>query len=749
MHSYLFTLCSICLLISGCNKQIPSINLTKNNQSSYEIIVSNDADTLTYFAAKELKDFIEKVSNVTLSINKTPQNKTGSIIIGKGMVNKEEIRLDTLSDDGFLIQIKEGEILLAGRNSKSTLYAVYTFLEEYTGCRMFTPTEYYIPQQHSLQIPIGTKVYEPDFLLRKLNFSDHEFKRYKLWNKLEDLEDWGSFVHTFHELIPPDKYFDIHPEYFSLVRGHRLKDGQLCLSNPETIHTLIENLRFSIEKNPDKTYWSVSQNDCFNYCECRGCKAMYDKYESISGAYIHMANEIAKEFPDKQISTLAYNLTRSAPKNIVPLSNVNIMFCSIECNRSMPLLEDSRSADFVKDMKDWNALTSNIFAWDYVVQFKNFLTPFPNFYALQPNLHFFHDHGVNIMFEQGSGGNWSDMNELKQYLLAKLMWDTDADVEYIINDFITKYYGKAASHIRSYFNLTHQTLKEHEKTERLDIYGYPSDYLDSYLALDKLKAYKNIMDMAEAVVKNDSLYLKRVQRARLAVDFAYLDIALNKGWGDISFLEILNDSVCIRQDMLDYLDRFTRNSEYTGGIHINERLFRTEAYRDYALNKLRRMTTPNLAKGKKIEVLSTYSQKYPVGGGKALNDGVVGELDYHQKWLGFEGDDMIVLVDLEKKQAVNRVSVNFLKAINSWTFLPIKVTVEGSVNGVSFTTLGAKETTDKDRGFLVKSVPYSISFDPVQTRYVRVKATSVKQCPEWHRGYGNPSWLFADELIME
>ncbi len=118
-------------------------------------------------------------------------------------------------------------------------------------------------------------------------------------------------------------------------------------------------------------------------------------------------------FPDKIISTLAYQYTRSAPKNVKPLPNVNIMLCSIECNRSMPIAKDPSSASFVKDIKDWTKLTGNILIWDYVVQFRNYISPFPNLRVLQPNLEFFADNGCRLMFQQGSGAALSEFVELR------------------------------------------------------------------------------------------------------------------------------------------------------------------------------------------------------------------------------------------------------------------------------------------------------------------------------------------------
>ncbi len=749
MKFNLLILFFVFITLNGCQKSVSTIDLMRNNHSDYQIVVASNADSTTLFAARQLQEFIQKVSGVSLSLSNEAIADESTIFIGNDLLNQQALGIDSMDEDGFIISIKDREIILCGENGKANLYAVYTFLEEHVGCNMLTPTEYFIPEKERIVLNEGLKVYEPDFTLRKLCFDDDEFHDYKNWNKLEDLDEWGLFVHTFQHLIPPEKYFDSHPEYFSLVGNHRLKDGQLCLSNAGTIQTLIENLGVMMAQHPEKKYWSVSQNDCFNYCECEDCKALYKKYGDISGAYIQMANQIASKFPDKVISTLAYNFTRSAPENIKPLPNVNIMFCSIECNRSMPLADDERSADFVTDMEDWSRLSDNIFAWDYVVQFKNYLTPFPNFTVLQPNLRFFHQHGVKIMFEQGSGHNWSDLNELKQYLLSKLMWDVNANADSIINDFIAKYYGDAAPFIRSYFDATQQNLKKFEQTERLDIYGFPADYLDSYLAPQYLNDYKEIMDRAEEAVKNDPVYLKRVQRARLAVDFAYLDIALNEEPDGISYFDRSVDTIVVKQEMLEYLNRFTINSINTGAVNINERLFKTDDYRTYALSKLKRITALNKAKGKNIKILSLYSDKYPVGGASALNDGVVGELDFHQKWLGFEGDDMILLVDLESQEEVHKVNMNFLKAINSWTFLPLEVKVEGSIDGKVFKELGRIKNKDEDRGFLVQSIPFTIQFETEKYRYLKVTAKSMKQCPEWHRGFGNPSWMFVDELIIQ
>ena len=110
---------------------------------------------------------------------------------------------------------------------------------------------------------------------------------------------------------------------------------------------------------------------------------------------IYFVNEVAKEFPDKMISTLAYQYTRK-PCVTKPLDNVLITLCSIECDRSAPIEE--KCTDFAEDLMGWKELSDNIRIWDYTTQFTNFLAPFPNIHTLQPNIQFFRDNHAKWIF---------------------------------------------------------------------------------------------------------------------------------------------------------------------------------------------------------------------------------------------------------------------------------------------------------------------------------------------------------------
>ena len=51
------------------------------------------------------------------------------------------------------------------------------------------------------------------------------------------------------------------------------------------------------------------------------------------------------------------------------------------------------SPSFAADMVAWNALSQRLFIWDYVVDFRAYAMPWPNYETLVPNARFLASHG--------------------------------------------------------------------------------------------------------------------------------------------------------------------------------------------------------------------------------------------------------------------------------------------------------------------------------------------------------------------
>ena len=541
---YLIIICStICFILSQTTvsaqkkkKQTStasqSINLTNADRSTlYRIVIPAAASTHEKKAAEVLTDHLLQMSGSALPVvaDHTPVAKYEVVLGQSNRLNSEETGTDlnSLGDDGFHIKTVNDKLYITGGLGKGTLYGVYTFLEKYLGCRMYSPTVKVIPKMKEIVVPDINDLQIPKITFRSIHYRATWHEEYINWHKLNqytngERPNWGMWVHTFHALAPPDQYFNDHPEYFAEVNGKRLPT-QLCLTHPEVLEIVVQGLRARMAQAPEMEYWSVSQNDNRNYCTCKNCKAIDDREGSPSGSIINFVNQVADRFPDKMISTLAYEYGRRAPATLKPRDNVNIMLCSIEAGRGKTIEEDPESSDFVEDVKDWGKIAKDIIVWDYVIQFSNLYGPFPNFHVLQPNLKFFADNGVTAMFEQGNREVGGEFAELRSYMISKLMWDPYADANAIMDDFLHGYYGTAAPQIRAYIDKI--TAELQKSGQRLGIFDGPNTAITSYLSPELVSEYSAIFDKAEKAVANNPELLERVREARLPLEFTIMEHA--------------------------------------------------------------------------------------------------------------------------------------------------------------------------------------------------------------------------------
>ena len=753
MKKYILILVGFILGLNSSYSQ--ELVITNRGISDYFIIIPQNPPEIDVRAAETLRTYLQKSTGADLPVitdDETPKSK--EILIGNNRHLKElniDINVKELEEDGFRILTSGEHLVFVGGSENGILYSVYSFLEDYLDCRMYSSKVQIVPQFKKLVIPQIDITEVPVIKTRMLHYQDAYTPEYNEWHKLDnpgkEFKDWGMWVHTFDDLVPSDEYFQEHPEYFTEINGLRTPKGQLCLTNPDVLKLVIDNLGQMIEEKPDATYWSVSQNDNYLYCRCEDCEAMDEIHGSHSGTVINFVNKVAKQFPDKTISTLAYQYSRSAPKDLIPADNVQIVLCSIECNRSKPISVDTSSVSFKRDIEEWGKITNNILVWDYTVQFRNLVSPFPNFRVLQPNIQFFVDNNAFEMFQQGNGAKKGEFAELRAYIIAKLLWDPDADVEAIMNDFLDGYYGKSAKYIKEYITTMHDALEASGET--LLIYGNPVMPRNGYLSPTLISNYNNLFDKAEKRAKRSPEVVKRVKEARLPLQFAILEQARYFGTGAQGYFYQNVDSVWEpKPEMKNLLSAFVDGCQEAGIEKLEEHGTSPEEY-DQQIQELWAKSMPdNLALLRPVRLKIDFSPKYDAGGAQALTDGIRGLNDYNMNWLGFEGSNMDAIIDLGDTLRVNSVSIDFLQDINSWVFLPKAIKVYTSINGNVYKRKGGtinKASEDQDAKFIET---FEVELDNVKTRYVRIKTAGHIFCPDWHKGAGKMSWIFADEIIV-
>lgn len=161
-------------------------------------------------------------------------------------------------------------------------------------------------------------------------------------------------------------------------------------------------------------------------------------------------------------------------------------------------------------------------------------------------------------------------------------------------------------------------------------------------------------------------------------------------------------------------------------------------------------TFRRIADDRRVVSLTAPHRAYTGDGADALIDGVRGGDDFRlPTWMGFYGTDVDAVVDLGRERKLDHVAMGFLQDQNSWIFMPLAVRYETSRDGVRYEEVGATTNNVDDHADGVVVRDFEARFAPRAARFVRVHVRAPIMCPPWHKGAGNRSFVFADELVFE
>lgn len=457
--------------------------IVENGETDYVIVTEENPDECILTAVDELQTYVEKISGVKLEYigTREPLESQKEIVLGK--ISDEKV-----TDDGFMIISDCEDLCIYGGSSRGTLYGVYTFLEEYLGVRWFTPTLEVVPENNSIIIDGNIlRIVNPSFSVRRNDTqgtNDAYRARTKMnvsfWNEAEAYGGALTYVlwDVTLDMLVPDSLFAEHPEYFALQPDGTRSTDHVCLSHPDVLPIAVENGRKAIlECERDSKYIHIGQKDNMNYCRCENCEALYEKYGTVCAPTIIFTNSFAdaldNEFPDFMFTFYAYNETDRPPTDLSLRCNANVapVLCGLhkacrshpltECgamdgieNETFDMLYGDPEPQIAKDFADWVKVADTTYIYDYTINFLNTAQFFSNFETMQSTMKYMHDIGITGYIYNCGDGHYAAFNELRNYLLCKLQWDVNCDVEYHMNDFLRAYYGEeAAPYIKEYIDL--------------------------------------------------------------------------------------------------------------------------------------------------------------------------------------------------------------------------------------------------------------------------------------------------------
>lgn len=571
-------MCTLMLVVAwAATGVMADVNLVSNGRSDYRIVLGKNASASEHRAAVELKEFIDEMTGARMPIvDDDGVAPDKAVLIG----DSESLRaLDpgidvaSMEPEGYVIKTSGSRLIIAGGRRRGTMYGVYAFLEDRLGCRWYSSKVSKMPRKNSIVIKDLNITGSPAFEYREVFYTDAFDKDWAARNRINgdharlDSETGGKiayyqFVHSFAPLVPLEKYWDSHPEYYSMIDGKRIKDQtQLCMTNPDVVRVATQQVLEWMREHPEASIYSVSQNDWYNNCQCDNCRAVDAEEGSPSGLMLRFVNAIAevteKTYPDKLIDTLAYQWTEKPPKTTRPRHNVRARLCPIFCCEAHPYekCDAKENVAYIENLRNWAKITDNLYIWHYNTSFSHYLNPFPDFRQLADSAKLYKKSGVKGLFWQGnySLGGGGELAELRAYMLAKISWDPEVDAVAVMKDFVDGYYGASGKYIWDYIRL----MGDKVTSENIHFHIWASP-TDAFLSADIVAKSDALLSRAEAAAESDEVR-ERVMRARLPMEYVKL------------MQPILAKQTAGREaELLGKLDKFVGECKRHGITNISE-----------------------------------------------------------------------------------------------------------------------------------------------------------------------------------
>jgi len=173
------TLAGAMLVLSlAAAAQQDNLTLAAEGQSRAAILAAPTISAAERFAVQELQGFIAQMRGAQLPVCEPGQTPPGGepevwIVVGRSTAEARhpDLRLGELGNEGFVIQTAGKDLVIAGSETRGTLYGVYTFLES-LGCRWWSDDAGTIPALRTIRVPATNRREVPKLVYRQVLYQE-------------------------------------------------------------------------------------------------------------------------------------------------------------------------------------------------------------------------------------------------------------------------------------------------------------------------------------------------------------------------------------------------------------------------------------------------------------------------------------------------------------------------------------------------------------------------------------------------
>lgn len=524
----------------------PLLSLVDNGQARARVVVSSLASAIEIAAADELVEYMRKMTGAVLAVGVKADGGSLPIYIGTSAKRLlGDVDWGALGDDGFVLRSGEQGVCIAGNQDLGTLFGVYHFLEKHLGVRWFMPGELgeVVPRGDVLEIGTFEETEIPSFRVRWIESGDWALRQ--KMNVGVDVQgrpvgvQWRWSFHTHFKLIPPEEYYDEHPEWFALIGGKRRRPRpgqqgqQLCTSNAELIDEMARRVSRMFDTEPSLNILALAPQDGGGFCQCEECLALDEQRpaeETWHATYSNrlavfnneVARRVASKHPDRLLKVGAYAMYLRVPLDPAyrPEPNLAVQVCHTYSCNSHPIASAAclgNTKYFRSELEHWAKIANHLFIYEYYNKGVWGGLPYDQVHLIREDIPYYHRLGAEGFYTQAAGRRWPVCG-LNHYVAAKLTWDVNLDVDKLLEDFYEKFYVEAAGPMRRYWQTLERAFADCE--ECLSPFGrrWTTLVAPEIFTPETIAALEDAVCQAERLARSEAVR-QRVELIRVRVEF--------------------------------------------------------------------------------------------------------------------------------------------------------------------------------------------------------------------------------------
>ena len=428
MHKSIFhsdTLCPIlagmiciCCLLSGCRMQARTEMFP--SKEGYLITIGEDPTDRDTRWAKYLYEHLKKRAN---------DDEMVAFGVSEMDMWRIIIQIDPTLQRGFKVACKGSDIRLTASDGKQMLWLQYQLIKKISKEDPRIDGSDLPPALINLNDTCGAFAFDYQSIYSPYGLNADHTGVIGL-NNFDD--SWGIWGHNLRKVLGKDA-----EKVYATIHG-KTDDSQLCFSS-EDMYRQIENYIVDNFGEKGNSRFVISPDDTPYACTCATCTALGNTEKNATPAVTELILHLSQRFPKHTFFTTSYLTTQQVTDKQLP-SNVGVIVSAIDYPLRRTDGKDEQDKKFAEQLDNWKKVTNNIYIWDYINNFDDYLTPFPILKIAQQRLQLFKQHGASGIFFNGSGYSYSSFDEMRTFVLSALLINPELPVDELIKSYFNQEY---------------------------------------------------------------------------------------------------------------------------------------------------------------------------------------------------------------------------------------------------------------------------------------------------------------------